>query len=642
MNKRYPHCIGIMDTSARQWVLICSFLKLPAGFEIDETSVTLVDLKSSEFQQVQANIKATDVVLKHLLRNGDQFIILEHYFQDSWLRWGLVKVPNQESIGHDKPNYKEQVSTRYDVKTLDEWCDLSIEDILPYWKEDRQKIPDGDMPEQLPLVMKPPGFSYGKEMVIDEHGSGSFIHRQELDPSSYLQQKYYEMIYSLNDPLAHFVKSKLSRLKVLCKRHGKAYQTVLKSSLVDQSTFEQRHHLEHCGLLKYESIPDECKDFRVRSIRDTLGVDIERMQNLNDVISDISNILKVRDIKLQIMILLELLTEGKLDSTIKQYETNHANKLNEGSFNMMTTMTRFSRRRNKGKSSKSVKQLKVIDYCQNLDILLDKLGIAEALISTEISLHSEQPPINKLIHEYKQGIVNKNKEISSKGFLSYVVVPYWYKKLPFVVTFITNKIKGPTMEKKPMTNAQQTNSNRSRAGSISSVSDGKRSSPQMPPLLRTRTNSNLVEFLEEETTKKKPKMASRSSSDLKLNRLQKRQMSVQDLSLDDIVKQRQQILEEFSTVRTVLVNGKAINISQSHNNSFQRVGKRKLASYISETGFDDKQQDIHVTATPIKPIEEKKDTPVLVASPSVVSETPIRASPVKVKTRHVRRRLFAP
>ncbi|CDO95811.1 unnamed protein product [Kluyveromyces dobzhanskii CBS 2104] len=633
-----------MGTAEGHWKVVSSFLRLPPGFEIDTTSAALIDITSPEFKQARTNINTPDVALKHLLRNGEQFIIAERYFQDNWLCWGLLKVPNYDSIGHDIPNYKEQSSTHYDVQTLDEWCELGIEDILPYWKEHRNKIPDGDMYEQLPLMMKPPSHGSSKGSIAYEYDSRPSSRQQEVDPNSYLQRKYYEMLYSLKVPLAHFVKSKLSRIRVMCKQHDRDYGSVLKSVLVDLTTFEERHNAEHCGLLKYDNISEESKSFRIASIKEEFGVNIESTRNPRDIMSDVSNILKVRDIKLQIMVLLEILAEGKLDASIKQYESSYGNQLSERSLNMVTTVTRFSRRRSKVQSVKPVKKPSQFEYCQNLDILLDKLGIAEALISTDISLHSEKLPNNKLIHEYKHGIVNKNKEMSSKGFLNYVVVPYWYNKLPLVVTFITNKVKGPTIENKPTNATQNTNPSRSRASSVSSTGDARSSSPQMTAISRARTNSNLVEFLEEETTKKNPALASRTSSDLKINRLQKRQMSVQDLSIDEVVKQRRHILEEFSTARTVLVNGKSISFSQTQNNSFQRVGKRKLESIVLEGGPAGPPKDIHVPETPAKMVGQKKETPVLVDSPSgsTVKKPVVDAPPVKLKTRHVRRRLFAP
>lgn len=629
-----------MEPSEDPWVLVSSFVKLPPDFEVNRDSVNIIDISSPEFDRVKNQISNADVVLKHLLRRGQQSILLERYFQDGWVRWDLQKLPVLDNVGHGIPNYKRQASNHYDFKTLDEWSQLKIEAIFPYWKEDEHRIPDGDLYEQLPLIMKPPKLSNRTE---DKS--------MEKDPVAYVKKKYYEILYSLNIPLAHFVKSKLSRTKVLCKQQGSEYKDVLRSVLVDLSGFDTRYTVDHNGLLNYDDIPEECKTFRKEIIQETLNVDNNVLSKNKDVTTDIASILKVRDIKLQIIILLEIISENNLDGSMKQYEANYENKLSERSLNMVTAVTRFSRRRKKSKADapKIAKATSAVDYCQHMDILLDKLGIAEALISTEISMQSEQPPANKSIHEYKRGIVDKNKEMSSKGFLGYVVIPYWYKKLPFVVTFISNKIKGPRIENKVPKGNNSSNSasnyNQLRSSSVTSNTSDRSTSPQVPPLLRTRTNSNLIDFLEGETTKKKPTLASRSSSDIKLNHLEKRQMSVQDLSLDEIMKQKQQVLQEFSAVRSVLVNGKSVSFTQSHSNSFQRVGKRKIDSTTLPKTDEKSEDDIHVTATPMKPDEEIKISPIFVASPAVANtnmKSPVKESPIKNKPKRVRRRLFAP
>ena len=165
-------------------------------------------------------------------------------------------------------------------------------------------------------------------------------------------------------------------------------------------------------------------------------------------------------------------------------------------------------------------------------------------------------------------------------------------------------------------------------------------------LLRTRTNSNLTEFLEEDNLKR-PALASRSASDLKLNRLQKRQMSVQELSLDDAVKQKQRIMEEVNVTRSVLVNGKPVAFSRTHTNSFQRVGKRKLGISKEDSSLSISNDHIHVMATPAKALSDVNSTSVLVESPMIISETPSKSNQTikqdaKPEPKRVRRRLFAP
>lgn len=641
----------MMEGCENQWILISSFLKLPSEVELNRNATCIIKLEGSLFEKASSQLGNTSILLKHLLRNQNKWCVIERYFQDHWVQWMLDKQPDERLLGHNKPNYKEQNATDYPAKTLNEWCNQDIHDILPYIREEKMQVPDGELYEELPLDMHPPSLVCA--MKFSRLSSSYESHKAV----SYLQEKYFEALFGFNIPLTHFVKSKLPRVAVLCKQDEVNYLELLKELVVDIPAFDTRHDSKHMGLLYFDDLPKNVKDFRAIAAKEFAGIHLEKPGKSKGILKDLCNLLKIKDIKLQIILILELIRENNWDRHVNEFESNYENEIRENSINLRAVSSRFKRQKPNQRNSSQPCERNALSYFKQLDILFDKLRIVEALFSMELSLQADNPSINSSVHAYKISIISPNKEDSIRGFVKYILIPFWYKKLPNTVNFVANKIKGPDLTSR--TGPIEGKAQPQTSGSFSLEGNGNSSytsvqfpkllhSSQAPPLLRTRTSSNLTEFLDDGSNKKRSTVASRSDSDVKLNHLQRRQMSIQDLSLDDAIKKRQQFIEDLSTSKSIVVNGKSVTFAQGRSQSFQRISRQKSEPLNEPSISEEKEAQVHVTATPAKTDERTKLHPILVASPVIVGSNSIEPSYSRSKiqnvekSKRVKRRLFAP
>lgn len=662
------------------WEVIASVKEATKGLDLSLDHPLIIkseDVPSNILQLLQQKNRRQ---LKHIcMKSRKEYFLLEEYGPGFWVKW-----PYNYFNGYSLPERRTEVVTtvereRAKRETLKTWDELKFKELLHLWSEEPKGSCKLEKDKDLKLDMNPPDMK-GESKVNDYYS----------DPKEYIESKYYDALFSIHTPLAYFVKSNLVRLKNTCRtKYGSdsykiAYQAMLQKFLLSIVQFKDRHD----NRLLLEPFSSPIADEKRKNCLTKFVIQDENKNS--STIADLCVVLKSREIKLQILLLLEIIGLNDLDWNFRDFEEKYKLKLKKRSLNL--TKKGLVRRRSKKKTSEKDKGIERIttslDYCEQLDLYLDRACILDILLSSETPNPDAIEASNGTIQEHKKNILDKSKEASLFGFINYVLIPYFNKKVPHAVEFIIQKLKGPSMRPKralkkvnDSTNVSSPNTvetyNRlstSQRASRSSIINSVPSSPALrrvdanlfsrksiasptPELLNSRTNSNLNEFLESETRSlKRPSQLGRTKSDLTMNHLQKRQFSVSDLSTTRVPN------SSTITLKTPFSHS-TINAYKTMNNSFRRVGKRKdINETIRLHERVDSEENVQVQATPA--VKKRTVTPnkkaqlqSIIESPlnfkdddthegrkntSNITSTPTNKPPENSSKRRVRRRLFAP
>lgn len=561
--------------------------------------------------------------------------------------WDLIHYSEVGDITRDR--VKSDAVTYYDI---------DVKELFKYWKEDHDC--SLSLHDESPLNMVPPD-QPDKTLNGSSNRAEDDSQSVNENPKDYLERKYYESLYSFKNPLAYFVKSNLVRFKNLCRSKYKEefmmnFQTILLDLLLMIPTFDQRY--SNNVLLTDDTVLNGKHDMHSRNklIREYSLVPKNGNAKMKGMINDITMILKAREIKLQVILLLEIIHTNNLDKNFKDFEKKYKSNLKKRSVNL-TKRSRIKRHNHttKKKESKSDKPLSnensplSVDFCEQVDIYLDKLSILEILLETHLSTvlrtDDEESNITK-IYEYQKNILNKGQESSSLGFISYVLIPYFNKVIPYAIKFIIKKLKGPSLRVKrpvgkknsppplgvidqPFIHDVKSHNATSRKSSVVSLSMHNGSTVSRPSLSRhsttgnmllmDKTNSNLGEFLEAESNiSRQASLLSRTQSDLAMNKLQKRQLPISTFEPSSKRKKSLTGLSRDKKGDNSLISSLREDY-QRIQSSFQRVGKRKDQSlskfekqisfyggssqsfFEQETTERESQNTVEVMATPLKP-----------------------------------------
>ncbi|CCE65014.1 hypothetical protein TPHA_0J01930 [Tetrapisispora phaffii CBS 4417] len=657
--------------------LLTSFQTLPKNVVVhtSDYSILISTGLPIAFQDKLASFGSS---WKHLCKYGnDDVIILERYGSNYWISYP-TSIRDIDEIPKPLAELDKEPNTERPSKII-EFYKQEFLKILEEMDIDKTQAP---VVGNLKLNMLPP------DTTIENIAPTTY------DPKAYLEIKYNESLFSTNNPLVYFVKSSLSRLRSMCKTTDKVeYLTLYKDNILefflDIDSFNKKHQGN-----KLIAIPSE-KDTTEKNRRlylQQLNVNLEEEEMV--IKNDIGMLLKLREIKLQIILILELIIINDLDSKFVEFDKEYANRLKKRSLNLTKPSVFKSRRRvkiklNEDKNTTELDNKKnKSDFIEQLDLYLDNLNILDILLASEPEMMDNENL--RKIQEQKLNLMNKTKEASSVGFINYILIPFYNKRVPNAIKFIASKLKAPSLKsrenfgksssKNSLSDLQFDMKNFENGIGSSQSSSRYSSTPsspkiKMPPFLkRTSTiqkapnfiiehsSSNLSEFLESKQSFSKPASLSRTNSDLSM--LQKRQLSVTELATSSQV---------ISTTSLVVSELPGNALKRSYNDarkqkSFRRVGKMKstttLAEMVNERPRGDRNSEemVQVTATPLTKRREALKSDILnniIESP-VIAETSlsegkiIQDSPysstqelaTKVHSPNVRkkvkRRLFAP
>ncbi|QLL34965.1 hypothetical protein HG536_0H03400 [Torulaspora globosa] len=638
------------------WQLLESIQRIPRTTSIDLTQPKAV--QSSELApDLLRKIGEYGTTFKHFFRDQTGNIyLLERYGTKYCVYWPANGF-NFDDIQQESSQLRK---TNNNIASKG-WNTLQFEDMLELWREDQEKR-SVDVP--IKLNMQVTGTS--------AHHAKSY---QNISLKDYLETKYYESLFFVHVPLAYFLKSNLERLKSMCRLasvqdSSKAYRECVRDMILENKHFDRRH--EEDNIVK-NHLSSSIAETKRNACLEKFEIVVQGETNRQDK-NDLCLILRVREIKLQIILLLESIHIENLDMAFKDFDAKYSGRLKARSLNLTKLIPRRSRKKRSILSEKQ-KTEEGPDFCEQLDLYVDKLCILDVLLASEpVDTNTVANPI----HELKRNMLSKNKEASSLGFVNYVLIPHFTSKTPYAIRFIIRKLKGPNLRNRKPSQRKDTTLE------ISGSSAGQTTKAPCTPLLRPQANSNtssprssiglrhqrsliaeptdlrsnssMEELLEVNAAARRNLASlSRTTSDLTMNHLQKRQLSVTELSLQRAVS---------SSKDSANLMNDPFNPAFPSQQSFRRVGKRKELHQISRSAStaasDGEVNLVQVMGTPLKkdetPIKKRAKLHNIVESPINLqkSDANVETAPEQRHTsdktsarrgptnRRVRRKLFAP
>ncbi|KAI3402837.2 hypothetical protein KGF56_004298 [Candida oxycetoniae] len=360
--------------------------------------------------------------------------------------------------------------------------------------------------------------------------SGITISEEQQDPYSFLQSKYYHSLYALGEPLNYFPKTALTRFRNLCQDEKKI-GIVLKSMILTIEDFDRRYEPRFIDILENPSAT-QFERKSMEKLKEKLGVKIQDGSLVgitSDSVQKVVLELKVRESQLQIVLLLELLETMRIkEATFLEENLRKHNKL----LKKTKALQKVTLVRSKKKKQKRV----VPTQITGVGVSGDNRGISTDTSSDwEFSLYSY---LNKLIDRLNLWEVllsnkdaNNSNNNNSHGFMAYVLIPYYHKRLPLVMKYVIENLK--------TVNMKLTSSRKKVA------QDSKEANPIKRPTLKQDENDITTSLLDDISVKPlkrsmsnlgQPKDMDRRQVDLNVN-----------VNAKSLVKQQKQAFQEEST-----------------------------------------------------------------------------------------------
>lgn len=396
---------------------------------------------------------------------------------------------------------KDQPKKRNDhitVNVLGLLDSIGKRDKNPFMKWIRDDIEKGVVLSKLPFFVdtsrkrKIPDYSEKED--TDNHGRKT---SEVVDPQSFFIAKYYHILYSLNsssrsshkDRFYNYVKNNIkSSLLKHCDQVVKLnsassstskgttntilYKNVIENSVLSSSELDLKYSnfdwkfkiLENKPLNQYEyefDLKYNRNKFIFKNWNLILNKKNDSPDHQNeDLLNAILGIFKIRELKLQIITHLELLTFTTLDSNFSNFDEIYK----------PTPSSVFNNTTKKNKRRKKSTKGETFDLCQTLNLLVNKLCITESLIEPSLKLSSEEhqaaallnldsnfkisarkcnneiPPRIIVNWFLKNCLFNENNDESLLGFYNNCLVPIYKKRLPNCLRYFKDKFKGTTFE----------------------------------------------------------------------------------------------------------------------------------------------------------------------------------------------------
>jgi len=440
------------------------------------------------------------------------------------------------------------------------------------------------------------------------------------DPLMFIYSRYFSILYSLTTPLSYFPKTSLARVKILCDNEQEKLSQTLEKLYLSIEEMDSRHQGKY-GILKnlfsekaplpsmvktkieYENqlsfvskhsdLIDKVKSSLIRT-KPVDSIDNEDQQNsksdnlADEMLSRLILQLKIREAQLQVILIFEILCSWNisekefLEKSMKKHEKELKKKDREAKKSLV-------RKRKQPRKiiptflgmGVNVSDNPIVDReCEKLNeyavykclnALVDRLGLWDTLLG------------------------NSNTNDNAYGFLGYVLVPYYNKKLPIVLKYVVDKVKDLNMKlsfvPKPKSKPDAKSSlnsprKQSSPQSETAINEVRRSSKYNKTLLRkpelrksaTIGSLNDNDLLPAFTIK-------RSKSNLSSKNLQKRQV---DMSVNGPKK---------DTSKTTVGRSKSLSEASQASSELLIFGN---ASRVKPSSIKKPSKVPQIEATPVK------------------------------------------
>lgn len=363
-----------------------------------------------------------------------------------------------------------------------------ISQILSYWK-DIPALSSTERPlERVKFSMKPPEIPQPKIRI---HTSQVNLSPQsEKDPLKFITKRYYTTLYSVTTPLNYFPKTALSRLRIMCSDEADTEKEILLQVFHTPTQLIERQSNKF-GLAPIIDGESGTPISNVHEVEAECQKQLQsKMQGLTDDPAYQERLLlnlKLREAQLQVLILLELLTCFNVDesfllgSSQKQSETQPAKskpslvrKRNKRV--VVPTFMGLGVPQNEPPTLTTDKSVTEQTLFQSLETFVDQIGLWETLIAGSSPTKGE----------------------NVFGFIGYVVLPYFNKKLPKIVQHIIKLVKNLRLKQPKARKLKSENLKGDRN--------------DLPSKVAAFVEAELKEGVQAETTKRSSKFAKQSLS----------------------------------------------------------------------------------------------------------------------------------
>lgn len=259
--------------------------------------------------------------------------------------------------------------------------------------------------------------------------------QSELDPLSFLLSRYYSTLYSLTTPLSYFPKTALARFKIMCGNDASRMKTNLLSVYLTTEQLEERYNnkfgLESALSINTSSLSSSAK-YEAENRR--LFAEKHLFGSLNEeVMRKFVLELKIREAQLQILVLMELMLVWPID----EEQFLHDGPLAHAKTAAKAKKTSLVRRRGtKKKIIPTFLGVGVEEFARSPEKPTNKVVNEVTLYTSLITLVDQMGIWDTLL-----GRIKGEKDESMYGFLAYVLVPFFNKQLPHIVSFVIQKVK---------------------------------------------------------------------------------------------------------------------------------------------------------------------------------------------------------
>ncbi|KAK6461391.1 DNA replication regulator SLD3-domain-containing protein [Scheffersomyces coipomensis] len=424
------------------------------------------------------------VLIKKDVRDRHQETGLMFNIKDQF--YGIFKCPN---FSLKSISLSSQLLSQ-SVLTFEEFSKIQIDSTI-------QKNPINNHASIIEQFDMSPPTSESPVKQIENNSS-------EEDPLTFMYNRYFEMLYSLNTPLSYFPKSTISRFRNLCNNKGESTVRVLEMLFLSVEQFDDRHNGKFGILNSLEKSDVNIDEVSLRdSIESSIQVDFKKKNqdlmyilqsspvevekevipekespaNGKKVMSREERLqrlvleLKIREAQLQLIILCELLNiwhiaesdflsnnEKKQRKEVKKKEKESKPSLvrkKKSNKKIVPTFLGMGVNVQLGSSNMiSEEKGSINEYMAyvSMNAVLDRLGLWDTLL----------------------GRSNDSKNNGTMGFLAYVLVPYYNKKLPVIIKHIIDRIKDSNMKvPKPIKESKSKKGKSADASDTADAESGK-------------------------------------------------------------------------------------------------------------------------------------------------------------------------
>ncbi|ABN64613.2 predicted protein, partial [Scheffersomyces stipitis CBS 6054] len=390
------------------------------------------------------------------------------------------------------------------------------------------------------------------------------------DPVIFLKSRYYNTLYSLTTPLSYIPKTAIARFRNLCSNDNRKISDLLAGLCLSVHQMDARHHGKHgvLQLISSENVDTNLQiskleiqnqqDFISRHekiIQDILKT--EKPSSNHPIVTDAAGKvtqessekkfqrivleLKMREAQLQTILLFELLHSWDIDesnfleSNAKKLEKEEKKRAKESNVPLV-----------RKKKSKSTRKIVPTFLGMGVDVNENSTTFPTALIDQLTVYKNLNAIVDRMgLWDMLLGSSEKKDNENSIGFIAYVLVPYYNKKLPSIVKYVVDRVKDSNLKMK-VNKAERKLTSRKDSPELPSntpnetthtpIEEQKKKSSKYKKVVLTRKvpklEKSLTSGLEDEYNLKPALSLKRSSSNLSYKNLKKRLVDLNDSTVE--------------------------------------------------------------------------------------------------------------